>query len=218
MINAAALAIASFPLGLYLLLLGAINLRRRPLVVSGTTDVIALALGVAGLVAVGPLNLFLPEAATVRFGPFVWALSVSFYILCVVLYLLLARPRLVVFNVSRKQLWTVLEQVVRRLDSDATLAGDAVHLPQLGVQFHLEEMSGMRNLTLVATGDRQSISHWKRLHQELAAALREQAVEPNPRGFTFCTVGLFLIGWPLVQLLQMPSKAVAQQFWDMLRL
>lgn len=218
MMNAAALAIACIPLGLYLLALGMINLRRRPLVLSGAVDASALAIAVSGLMVIGPLNLFLPEAAAVRFGPYVWSLLLAFYILCVVLYTLTARPRLVVFNATRKQLWPVLEQVVRRLDSDAILAGDAVNLPQLAVQFHLETAPGMRNLSLMATGDLQSYSHWKRLRQELAAAFDGVPVETNPRGFTLSAIGLFLLVWPLVQLLQMPSKVVAQQLLDILRL
>lgn len=218
MINAAAWAIACVPLGLYLLALGAMNLRRRPLVVSGTVDALSLALGVSGMMVVGPLNLFLPETGAIRYGPFVWALLLSFYVLCVLLYVLVARPRLVIFNLTRKELWPVLEQVVRRLDSDATMAGDAVQLPQLAVQFYLESAPGMRNLTLVATGEEQSYSHWRRLRQELAAALRSLEVASNPRGYTLLAGGLLLLGWPLVQLLQMPAKAVAQQLLDMLGL
>ncbi len=217
MIHAAALAIACIPLGLYLLALGAINLRRRPLIVRGAFDAISLAAAVSGMVIVGPLNLFMPDAAAARFGPSVWTLLVTFYVLCVVLYVLTARPRLVIFNLTRKQLWPVLELVVRRMDGDAKLAGDAVQLPQLGVQFHLESAAAMRSLSLVATGDLQSHSHWKRLHAELAAALSGLEVPPNPRGFTLLAAGLFLLGWPLVQLLQMSPKAIARQLLYMLR-
>jgi hypothetical protein len=212
------LAIAGIPLAVYLLALGAINLRRRPLVVNGPADIGALAAALVGLVFVGPLNLFLPQASVIRFGPLVWLILLVFYGLCVLLYMLVARPRLVIFNVIPEQIRDTLQEVCRKLDSDTTLAGDAVHLPRLGVQLHFDFSPGMRNVALVATGDQQSFSGWKRLHHELATALQRVEVPPNPRGFTLLTTGLVLIGWPLVQLLQMPGTVVAQQLKDILRM
>jgi hypothetical protein len=212
------LAIACVPLALYLIRLGTLNLRRRPVVVSGALDAAALAFGITGLVVVGPLNLFLPDAATQRFGPFVWLLVLGFYTLSVTLYLLVARPRLVVFNVQPDKLRLILDEIVHRLDSQAQVAGDAIHAPQLAVQLHLDLTPNMRNVTLVATGDQQSQSGWNRLRRELASALREVEMLPNPRGFTFLTIGILLAGWPIVQLLQTPSHLVAQQLRDILRM
>ena len=212
------LAIACLPLALYLVRLGTLNLRRRPVVVSGARDAAALALGITGLVIVGPLNLFLPDAATQRFGPFVWLLVLGFYSLSVVLYLLVARPRLVVFNIEPDKLRSVLDEVVRRLDPHAQVAGDAIHAPQLAVQLHLDVVPTMRSVTLVATGEQQSHSGWTRLRRELVKSLRETEMPPNPRGFTFITIGILLAGWPIVQLLQTPSHVVAQQLRDMLRM
>ena len=90
--------------------------------------------------------------------------------------------------------------------------------PSSAVQFHLESAAAMRSVSLVATGDQQSYSHWRRLHSELAAALESLEVPPNPRGFTLLAAGVLLLGWPLVQLLRAPPKAVAQQLLDMLGL
>src|SRR6266496_1241859 len=120
------LTVACSPLAVYLFWLGIVNLRRRPLVMTGTVDVAALAAAVSGLVVIGPMNLFLPEAAGRRFGPLAWPLLLAFYALCVVLYVLVARPRLVIFNLPVEQLRPLLEQLARRLDGDARLAGDAM--------------------------------------------------------------------------------------------
>ena len=144
-----------------------INLRRRPVVTTGALDVAALAVAISGLLMIGPMNFFLPEAAGRRFGPYAWPLLMAFYALCVILYVLMARPRLVVFNLSAEQLRPILEALARRLDSETKSAGDALLLPQLGIQFHLDAAATMRNVSLVATGDRQSHSGWLRLAQRI---------------------------------------------------
>src|ERR1700690_1859528 len=187
------LAIAAAPLAVYLFALGLINLRRRPTVVSGSADIAMLAIAVFGLLVVGPMNLFLPAAAVVRFGPLAWLLLAAFYCLCVLMYVLVARPRLVIFNISPEQLRPLLEELARRLDSDVRVAGDGMFLPQLSVQFHVDAARPMRNVSLVSTGQQQSYSGWKRLQAELAAALQTVEVARNPRGFTFLAGSLVLV-------------------------
>ena len=58
------LAIALVPVAAYVLLLGLVNLRRRPFLTSGGSDLTALGVALSGLMFVGPLELFRPEAAT----------------------------------------------------------------------------------------------------------------------------------------------------------
>src|SRR3954462_2840465 len=62
------LAIALVPLAAYVLLLGLLNLRRRPFLTSGGCDVAALRMAMPGLVFVRLLELFRPEAATRSLG------------------------------------------------------------------------------------------------------------------------------------------------------
>ncbi|MCC7085276.1 MAG: hypothetical protein IT427_09745 [Pirellulales bacterium] len=218
MMDAVSLTIALAPLALYLLLLGALNLGRRPRVVSGGVDATWLAAGLAGLLIVGPMNLFLPADAADRFGPFVWLLAVAFYALCTVFYVLVARPRLVVFNMPLESLRVALAEVSMKLDEGAKIVGDAVQLPSLEVQLHLDGVTAMRSATLMATGERQSHAGWRRLHHALKTALRNFEVTPNPRGFSFVAVGLALLGWPLLQLARLPTDTIAQRLSDLLRL
>ena len=212
------LTIAFLPLALYLLLLAAINLGRRPRVLSGGEDAALLCMGLLGMVIVGPMNLFLPDAAATRFGPYVWWLLIAFYGLCVLLYLLVSRPRLVVFNVPLERLRETLVAVAARVDSSAVVTGDALVMPNLGMQLHLEPSTSMRTVTLVAIGDRQSLAGWSRLKRELRRELRSVEVSPNPRGFSFVAVGLLMLVWPIYQLVQMPRNLIAQQLVDMLRM
>ena len=174
------LAIACGPLAAYLLWLGLVNLRRRPVMMTGGRDAALLAVAVAGLAIVGPMNLFLPEAAGRRFGPYAWPLLAALYVLCVVLYTQMARPRLVIFNFNVVQLRTLIAEIVQRLDHDSRLAGDAVQMPSLAVQFHLESSATMRNVTLISTGDQQSQTGWKRLAEELRNARGERERGPKP--------------------------------------
>ncbi len=216
--DAVSLTIAVAPLGLYLLLIGALNLGRRPRLVSGNLDASLLAAALLGMVIVGPMNLFLPDAAVTRFGPYVWSLLVGFYALCVTLYILIARPKLLVFNASSDIVRGLLEKIATKLDASAKIAGDAFQLPNLSVQLHLDFTPGMRNVTLKATGDHQSFSGWNSLRRELKIALQEVEVSPNPRGFSFLAIGLLLLGGSLSQLVQMPSNLIAQRLSEMLRM
>jgi hypothetical protein len=200
------LTIAVVPLAAYLLLVGLINLRRRPFLTSGGSDLAALGAALSGLMFVGPIDLFRPEAATVEFGNFIWLIMLAFYWLWVLLVVLVARPRLVVYNVSIEELHPVLAEAAARLDADPRWAGDALAMPQLGVQLHLEAFELMRNVSLVASGSRQNIEGWRQLARELAAALRPVRVKPNPRGVGFVLAAALLMAGSVTYLVQRPME------------
>ena len=115
------LCLALGPMAMYLLLLGSINLARRPRLVSGVRDAATVALAVSGLIIVGPMELFFPFRAAARFGPHVWLLLLALYALCTILWLLMLRPRLVIYNISVDKLRPILADAVDSLDADAPL-------------------------------------------------------------------------------------------------
>lgn len=186
------LFIALTPLAFYFVLLGFLNLSRRPRLVTGARDTAVLGLALSGLVAAGPMELFMPEAAAMRFHSYVWALLGTFYLLCLSLVVLVMRPRIIVYNASLDQLRPVLAQVVSELDDEARWAGDSLVLPQLGIQLCLEPAELLRNAQLVATGPRQSLAGWRRLELALAAALRTSSGARNPQGYVLVLAGLAL--------------------------
>ena len=118
------LAIALVPVAAYVLLLGLVNLRRRPFLTSGGSDLTALGVALSGLMFVGPLELFRPEAATRSFGNYIWLFLLLFYWLWLVLVVLLSRPRLVIYNISAEELHPVLAEAAARLDPAARWAGN----------------------------------------------------------------------------------------------
>jgi hypothetical protein len=190
------LCLALGPVAIYLLLLGMINLTRRPVMVSGGRDAAALALAVSGMLIVGPFDLFLPQASVVRYGPFIWVMILAFYALCVAMGILMLHPRLVIYNISADKLRPILADVVSRLDNDARWAGDSLVLPNLGVQLSVDYFRFMRNISLKSIGGNQDLHGWRRLEQRLAAALSRENVSRNPAG-----LGVFLSGSLILGLL-----------------
>jgi hypothetical protein len=211
------LCLALGPLAAYFLLLGIVNLLRRPLVISGAKDTAALGLAVAGFVILGPLELFTPVEAAIRFGAFVWVLMIGLYLMGLVLLVLQMRPRLVIYNISIDELRPVLAELVPQLDPEARWAGDNLVLPTLQVQLHVDAVARMRNVSLVASGPNQNYLGWRRLELALAYALREVEVPRNPRGVGFTVVGAILLTILAIVVVQDP-RAVAQAFEDMFRL
>ncbi|MFP6658792.1 MAG: hypothetical protein VB853_11480 [Pirellulales bacterium] len=190
------------PFAVYLSLIGTVNLSRRPFLTTGARDLYALGIGLSGFFIVGPMSLFMPEAAAQWFGGYViWIMLIVFYSLCLTLGALLIRPRLVIYNVTTEQLRPLLASVVKRMDTAHQWAGDSLALPELGVQLHIEKFTLTRNVSLVATTAEQSYAGWLRLERELGGELRQLDVKPNPVGIALVAVGgailLASFGWVL---------------------
>ena len=203
------LCLALGPVAIYLLLLGAVNLSRRPLLVSGGRDAAALALAVSGLVIIGPMELFVPVGATVQVGPYVWLLLLALYGLCVALSLLLLRPRLVIYNISVDKLRPVLATLVEQLDTDARWAGDSLVLPGLGVQLYVDSFAMLRSASLISAGGNQSHPGWRRLETALGDALTREEVARNPGGLSLLGASLLIMAAIVLAIARDP-QAVAQ--------
>ncbi|HVU86295.1 MAG TPA: hypothetical protein VHD36_03175 [Pirellulales bacterium] len=176
------ISVALAPLTLYLLLLAWLNLLRRPVLVTGTRDIAALGFGISGMLLVGPIELLHPISAVNQLGPYIWVLSVGLYSLSLALWILFARPRLTVYNISVDQLRPLLATAIEGLDSQYRWAGTCLSLPNLDVQLHLESNGLMRNVSLVANGDRQNPAGWRQLELALAQQLVPAQARPNVWG------------------------------------
>jgi hypothetical protein len=207
------------PVAIYLLLLGAINLARRPLVVSGGRDAAALGMAVSGLVFVGPMALLFPDSVAAHFGPagtkYLWLMFIGLMAVCLILVLLTLRPRLIIYNVSLDQLRPILAEVVERMDPEARWAGDCLFLPGLGVQLHLDSFGWMRNVSLVSSGPKQDYQGWSRLEAELTAALRGVEVSWNLAGVMLLSFGNALVLWLALAIVRDP-QAIARTVFELL--
>jgi hypothetical protein len=195
------LAIAVVPIAAYGLLLGLINLRRRPFLTSGGCDLLALGLALSGLMLIGPMELFRPDSATRSFGNYIWLFLLLFYWLWLLLAMLVSRPRLVIYNISADELHPILAEAAARLDPAARWAGDQLALPGLGLQLHLDRFDLMRNVSLISSGGRQNIDGWRRLSSEMTQRLRTIRVKSNPRSAGFLLVSITLLAVCVTHLL-----------------
>lgn len=211
------LCLALGPVAVYMVLVGAVNLFRRPLLVSGTRDTAALGLAVSGLILVGPIELFVPVEAVLAFGSKVWIFLILLYVLVLVLVLLMSRPRLVIYNVTIAELRPALADVAAAQDDDARWAGDSLVLPNLGVRLHMECVPAMRNVSLVSSGPQQSYLGWRRLERALGTALSRVEVSRNPRGFSLASAGV-LLGVALMMLVARDPHAVFESLASMFQL
>jgi hypothetical protein len=202
------LAIALVPVAAYALLLALVNARRRPFLTSGGSDLAALGVAISGLMFVGPLELFRPEAATREFGNYIWLFLLSLYWLGLVLVLLLARPRLVIYNISSEELRPVLAEAAGRLDGEARWAGNHLMLPTLDVHLHLESLDIMRNVSLVSSGSQQSIDGWRCLARELRRALPAVRTRRSPSVIALLAVSLALLAVSVTQMLSRPAETL----------
>jgi hypothetical protein len=205
------------PVAMYLLLLGAVNLSRRSLLVSGVRDAATVAIALSGLVVIGPMDLFFPFESAVRLGSYyVWLLLLALYMMCVVLWLLLLRPRLIIYNISAEKLRPILADAVGQFNGDARWAGDSLAIPGLGIQLYVDAFAPLRSVSLVSAGGNQSHAGWRRLETALRTALAREETGRNLRGLILVFAGLLCIAGVVLAIANDP-EAVARSLLDVAR-
>jgi hypothetical protein len=217
------LVIALGPMGVYLLALGLVHSLGRPVVVDGSRDSAALALALVGFVAVGPVELFMPVQATLRFGVYAWLLILSFYALIVVWIMLSERPRLVIYNTTMDEIRPVLSTLINELDATHRWAGLSVTLPQLRLELHVRPSTLTRTVSVHSLSGVVDPRAWRLLHMSLIAAVAAEKVSATPPrrmtavGVLLLTAGLLVTFTAARQWFNQPQQ-LAQQLLEMFRL
>jgi broad specificity phosphatase PhoE len=176
---------ALLPVAAYLVAVGCLHLRRRPVALSGHVDVALLTLGIAGMVIAGPLALLQPGAGTSAWTTAVLLLGFAVVVAGAVLA---ARPRMVIYNVGLDQMRPVVASVAAGLDPTARWAGETAALPARGLQVHLDERGPARTVSVIAAG-RTSAEAWAEFSRRLRRAIRTIRVRPSPWAWAFLTAG-----------------------------
>lgn len=209
--------IAAAPLGVYLFLMGFINLSRRPFITTGSRDAAALGIGISGLIIAGPMELFFPESAAGSLGPKVWLMLIAFYGLSVSLVVLLMRPRLVLYNVSADRLRPTLAEIANQIDANSRWVGDCLDLPDKNVHLIIETGRWLNNVQLVSIGNAQSHDSWREIESKLRLALKGQRGQANFVGVGLMGIALTLAATSIVWMM-LKRPEVAQAFKDLLRI
>ena len=176
--------------GLYVLAVGLVNLRRRPVAIAGGWDLALLAAAVAGPAIAGPLDILQPAGTT---WPWRLVIPLVCFTFLTAVVLLATRPRLVVYNISLDQLRPVVAEIASRLDPAARWAGETVALPGRGVQVHLDGRRALRSMSLVAIGAKTSPEGWADVSRRVRHAIRKLRVRPNPWAGLFIATGTLLV-------------------------
>ena len=210
-------AIGIGPLAVYLLLVGWINIWKKPFVTTGGRDTAAMGIALVGLAMVGPMSLFHPSSAATYFhGGMVWLLLLCFYGLCVSLVILLMRPRLVVYNISRENFMSTFRRMVSQLDKDSRWAGESLMMPNYGVQLYVQNFALMKNLQLVANGASQSFEGWLLLERELVKELGDSKSTPTAHGFAMMAFSMLTIAFMSTWMV-LDKSSVVTAFNDLLQ-
>ncbi|MEZ6094563.1 MAG: hypothetical protein R3C03_10055 [Pirellulaceae bacterium] len=208
--------VAIVPLAVYLLTMGLLNLRPFPFVTTGARDIGTLGIGIVGLVIIGPLELFFPEAAAIRFGAYVWILLIVFYGLCVSLVVLLMRPRIVIYNTTIDQVRPLLTDIAKKMDTKSRWTSDSMIIPNRKIHFHLEAVDWLGNVQIISTGNRQSFEGWRELETSLREATRTTRVPPGVIGVILVTVA-GLLALTSASWMVMDQTTVAEAFREFIR-
>ena len=136
---------------------------------------------------------------------------------CVWLAVLLARPRLIIYNLSGEELRPLLAETARAIDPQSRWAGDSLSLPTLGVQLHVETSHAKRNASLVASGAKQNLAGWRMLATQLHRRVHGLQVARNPRGLSFMVLACLLLVVSIGHMLADPQR-VAQAMREILTL
>ena len=177
--------LALMPLIAYLLVFSLVRLSGRALVTSGGRDVAALSMAIAGLLAVGPAELFFPTAVATMFGPVVWVALAAFYGLSVSLISLSFPPRVVVYGRTAEELYEPLLAASKSIDVNAI--GDErllqLTLPGWGVHLRINGHHGIDYAQVVAFEPNVSLGFWSKLLAATRQHVQQQKAPLPRRGF-----------------------------------
>lgn len=210
------LVLALLPLIGYLLLLGIARLLGKVIVTTGGRDIAALGIAISGMVAIGPAELFFPNAAATVFGPWVWIALITFYALIVSLVALTATPKLVVYGRTPEQLFPALTAAAEQVDEKAvSMDGLKVYLPSYGIHFRIDGYRSADHAQVVAFESGVSLKVWDKMFSHFRQEAEKTSAPAPRRGHMMILVAFALSAILLWQVIS-NQEQVVQGFRDWL--
>lgn len=215
MLDPIRIAFALLPLGAYLSVMGMLRWRKHPTVLSRSFDLLLLGMGMAGMMAVGPIELFFPRAAYSLVGNWVWLILLSLYFLVLLLIVFHVPPGLVIYGISKDRLRKTLEKGLMERNVSYSFQGDAIRMESVGIHALLADAGTRDVASLLAIGSNQNLLEWVRLEQELSRSLRLERIESTaPASWYVALSGVlfFVAFWFLASDTQSLRDAMAALF------
>ncbi len=203
-------AIAALPVAVYLILIGGLRLRKRPLVTTGWRDTLTLAIAASGLVAIGPMQLFFPAQAAARWHSWVWLALFVLYVLGIALILLSCKPRLIAYGMDESQFRDTLATAAEQIDLGAMWTGDVLSMPNSGIQLAIEPSGAARVHQVVHVGLLNNLQDWLRLEKAFVKSGSEVNCPRSAAGWSLVISGTLLLAIAVTPLISDPAESLAQ--------
>lgn len=203
-------AIAAIPVAIYLILMGGLRLRNRPLVTTGWRDTLTLGIAASGLVAIGPMQLFFPADAAARWHGWVWLALLILYLLGLAMVLLSCRPRLIAYGMDEAQFRKTLLAAAQKVDPNSDWQDDVLTMPNSSIQLAMDPSGTSRVFQVVHVGLLHNLQGWIDLER---AFVKQGATAQCPRsatGWLLVLIGAIALILAITPMLSDPAKALAQ--------
>jgi len=216
------LALGLIPLGLYLIVMGLLALRRRPTILTTGQEGLLLGFALSGFAVIGPIELFFPTGAYATLGPWVWLLLIALYFLVILLFALQRAPGWTILGMDAREFRAFLENVFKECSIECTWMGNQLLIAGWDLQAVVEPSRGFPNTThLSPSGKVRNVLGWYQLEKITASSqtLAEYKICKPGRmipsaicllvvGATCITFGGLLIAWDMERLQNWLSLAL----------
>lgn len=202
-------AIATIPIAVYFMMIGALRLRTKPMITTGWRDTLTLGIAASGFVAVGPMQLFFPVQAAARWQGWVWVALLALYLLGLAMILLSCKPRLIAYGLNESQFRRTLLAAAQSVDSQSGWQADVLNLPTSGIQLANEPSGTARVHQVVHVGTLDNLQDWLKIERSFVRLAREEKCPPSAAGWPFVIGGTLLLITALMPMLADPGEALA---------
>lgn len=166
-------AIALGPIGLYWVLIGYLYQRSHPMLINAAQDTLLFGLGVVGLMVIGPLELFFPNAAYSLLGAWTWFFLLCLYAFIVLFIALNRRPQWTLYGSNAEGLRGILSRVLEEQNIEHSWEDTILLVPELGIRAIVEPANVTdRAAQLTRCGRAQDIVGWYRLEKWVTEQLQ----------------------------------------------
>lgn len=195
------MCVAFVPLTIYLLVLGANRAFGRAIVISGGVEVLMMGLAIAGFVAVGPAQLFFPQAAVMVFGWKVWLMLAAFYVLCLLLVALTVRPRVSIVGRTSDEAFPAVVRAAQSIDNGAEIDERKmeVFLPAKSIRLRLDAIPKVDHVSVLAFEPRIPHRFWPDFSRALKQEIKTTQSVSDGRGLGVLGWAAALIAWLIYQ-------------------